>query len=184
MSYMERSLRWRRERAFYMAYYGTALERFHGRLRSMQIRDALAQGVKFYPGTTCMIGVRKLYVDVHGWLYPCERVETHDWMRIGHVDSGVDVDRAYGIVKEYSDTNKADCETCWALNCCSTFCIAQVSGTHGTCEELKREACQATKKMASKTLGWMTTLLHECPDALDTLFAPSPSNGPRSEDEP
>ena len=49
------------------------------------------------PGASCVPGHTRLYVDVNGNLYPCEKVDESDEYVIGNVDSGIDINKAVYI---------------------------------------------------------------------------------------
>lgn len=47
----------------------------------------------------CVPGIQRLFVDVEGNLYPCERVsEASKAVRMGHIDTGFDIDKARALL--------------------------------------------------------------------------------------
>jgi uncharacterized protein len=77
-----------------------------------------------HPGGPCLAGAQRLFVDVNGVFYPCERVsEKSDMMRIGDVFNGIDIEKANAIIN-IGTTTGDECKQCWAiLNClmCAAF---------------------------------------------------------------
>ena len=75
---------------------------------------------KSHRGGPCIPGVRKLFVDVQGRLFPCERVsETSEIACIGHIDQGIDEEKALRMLNIERLTSE-DCRNCWAYTMCPT----------------------------------------------------------------
>lgn len=84
---------------------------------------------KGHRGGPCIPGVRKLFVDVDGRLFPCERVsEISEAACIGHIDSGIDEKKALQLLNiEYLTSE--ECRNCWVYAMCSTcFMYAEDEG--------------------------------------------------------
>lgn len=78
---------------------------------------------KWHHGGPCIPGVMRLFVDVDGNFYPCEKVaETNDNVRIGNLDSGFDYEKMVDILNIENKT-KENCQKCWAYQDCR-LCIA------------------------------------------------------------
>lgn len=75
-------------------------------------------GVIGHPGGPCVPGVHKLFVNIHGDFYPCEKLNEciSDYI-IGNVDKGFDYHKAEKILN-IGRTTSEDCKNCW----CSRFC--------------------------------------------------------------
>jgi len=72
------------------------------------------------PSGPCIPGKLRLFVNVDGDLFPCERVsEKSSAMCIGSVDSGFDLNRAYEILNIGALT-ETECKECW----CFRYCIS------------------------------------------------------------
>ncbi|MCL2286450.1 MAG: radical SAM protein [Firmicutes bacterium] len=81
-----------------------------------------------HPGGPCVPGVMRLYVDVDGNLYPCEKVnECSDVMRIGNIEVGFDLDKAYALLNVGKTTAK-ECLDCWNFSHCELCCCASDGG--------------------------------------------------------
>lgn len=71
------------------------------------------------PSGPCLPGKRRLFVDVYGNYFPCERVsEISDIMKIGNVYEGIDIEKAKKILNISQMTAK-QCRNCWAFLYCS-----------------------------------------------------------------
>lgn len=95
----------------------------------------------------CIAGARRLFVNAHGDLFPCERVsETSEIMRIGDLDHGIDVNRAYNITNVGKVTEN-ECKNCWALVFCS-LCADKADGKEELSREVKLKHCKGSKESA------------------------------------
>ncbi|MBT2290008.1 Cys-rich peptide radical SAM maturase CcpM [Paenibacillus albidus] len=100
---------------------------------------------KAHPGGPCVPGQHKLFVDVDGNLYPCERVsETSPIMRMGNLEEGIDIEAAKRILN-IGQTTQAECSECWAFNFC-TQCIAFADGGSEISREKRLSECARVKK--------------------------------------
>lgn len=102
------------------------LERYYMQLKSKLYEDRLTRAdslpEKGHPGGPCVPGGHRLFMDINGFLYPCERVsEASDVMRIGHVDSGFDVEKCLKLMNVGKITEE-ECKNCWAFRFCTSCC--------------------------------------------------------------
>lgn len=79
----------------------------------------------FSPRGACVAGQNKLFVDVNGNFYPCEKVsEKASIMKIGNIIQGFD----YEKIKALMNIGKIDenmCKNCWAIrecDICAAYC--------------------------------------------------------------
>lgn len=100
---------------------------------------------KAHPGGPCIPGQHKLFCDVDGNLYPCERVsETSQIMKIGDIYKGFDIDAAKRILNVGKVTEK-ECSKCWAFDFC-TQCIAFADGGTDISREKRLRECGRIKR--------------------------------------
>ncbi|MDC7290404.1 Cys-rich peptide radical SAM maturase CcpM [Blautia schinkii] len=100
--------------------------------------------IKGHRGGPCIPGVRKLFVTTDGWLYPCERVsETSRASRIGHIDTGVDIEKALALLNIEKVTSK-DCRNCWAYSYCD-MCVAQADDGEKISRDKILSLCDSTR---------------------------------------
>ncbi|OPA73273.1 hypothetical protein BVG16_29790 [Paenibacillus selenitireducens] len=106
-----------------------------------------------HPSGTCVPGLKKLFVDVNGNFFPCERVdENSSLMKMGNVRDGFNIDKVREILNVGSVTEK-DCKDCWAFHCCS---ICPASADNGKdehySESYKLSKCNRVKAVALENL--------------------------------
>lgn len=88
----------------------------------------------------CVPGIQRLFVDVDGNLYPCERVsESSKAVRMGHIDTGFDIDKARSLLNIGKLTEK-ECKQCWAFRFCSS-CAVQADDLEKLSAEKKLQNC-------------------------------------------
>lgn len=91
----------------------------------------------FWPAGTCDIGSRRIFVDVKGDIFPCEKISYDDETNcIGNVFSGFDVNKVMKIIKEYEET-LVPCTKCWCANLCKR-CWKQKSIDENFCENMRK----------------------------------------------
>jgi radical SAM protein with 4Fe4S-binding SPASM domain len=76
----------------------------------------------------CFPGYQKLFLDVNGAYYPCERTERSPNYQLGTVESGFDAQKAILLMDKFRDM--ADCVQCEARYLCE-LCYAEL---HECCE--------------------------------------------------
>lgn len=106
----------------------------------------------------CIPGFKRLFVDVNGVFFPCEKVLERKEFQIGDIYSGINIDK----VKELMNIGKlteTECKSCWALRFCSmcaSSCndIEQCSLTHAQkltqCKTQKQKALLFLKYLADE----------------------------------
>lgn len=88
----------------------------------------------------CVPGIQRLFVDVEGNLYPCERVsEASKAVRMGHIYTGFDIDKARALLNIGKLTEK-ECKQCWAFRFCSA-CAVQADDLDNLSAEKKLQNC-------------------------------------------
>lgn len=93
-----------------------------------------------HPSGPCIPGIHKLFVDVKGDFYPCEKVcECSGDMILGDVESGLDlneVDRHLNVGK----MSEEQCKNCWCAKYCY-ICSVHLDQGQGLSDELKQRQC-------------------------------------------
>ncbi len=112
---------------------------------------------KAHHGGPCVPGAQRLFVDVNGNLYPCERVsENSEVMRIGHIDTGFNIDKVRNLLNVGKITEKS-CRDCWAFRFC-TLCAAQADDTKELSPTMKLSNCNAVRASQEQNLKDYCTL--------------------------
>ncbi|MBQ6995084.1 MAG: radical SAM protein [Lachnospiraceae bacterium] len=92
----------------------------------------------------CIPGKRRLFVDIYGNLFPCERVsETSEIMNIGTLDKGFYYEKVKQILNVGKLTEK-ECSTCYAINKC-TICARLADECGVLSAEKKKKHCELVK---------------------------------------
>ncbi len=128
----------------------------------MNVRERLANHLYSIPDFVhhagpCIPGIRKLFVDVDGNFYPCERVdENADDAIMGNIYEGFDTKKVNNILNVGSLT-ESECLDCWALWLCNN-CIS-CSLKHGKVDrDTKLKWCDIIRQKAHHDLKKMSVL--------------------------
>lgn len=76
-----------------------------------------------HPGGPCIPGGRKIFVNVDGDIFPCEKInELSENMKIGNVYSGFSMDKCLNLLN-IATLTEAECKQCWASRLCYLCCL-------------------------------------------------------------
>lgn len=104
-------------------------------------------GSKCHHNGPCIPGTRRLFVNVQGRLFPCERVsETSPIMQLGNIEEGFDIEKVRKLLNVGKVTEDL-CKKCWALLHCNQ-CIRNADGKDHLSRKLKMLYCPDTKRQA------------------------------------
>lgn len=115
---------------------------------SFLITNRLLQPINALPETChhsgpCIAGVERLFCDVDGNFLPCEKVsEKSDAMKIGHIETGIDLEKARQLIN-IGEITKDACSSCWGFMHC-TQCAAAADNEGCFSAELKLSHCSKT----------------------------------------
>lgn len=136
----------------WLAYLGR-LKNFKSKLSEMQfIRvDSLRKDKQYgdkielsycsHHNGVCIPGIQKLFMNVSGDFYPCERVsECSKACKIGNLETGFDVEKIQRLLNIESLTEK-ECHDCWAYEYC-TMCLVEADGLEELSKDSALERCQ------------------------------------------
>lgn len=119
--------------------------------RYRQIIKKAEIGNTCHPGGPCIPGTRRLFVNVQGYMFPCERVsETSPVMAIGHIDTGFEIKKVDSLLNVGKITEDL-CKNCWALFHCNQ-CAQKADGKDHLSRELKIKHCPMSKEQALSNL--------------------------------
>lgn len=98
----------------------------------------------------CIPGIKKLFVDTEGVLYPCEKIVEHNCLSIGDLSNGINIDRVIAFMN-IAKLSEDECRTCWAMRFCD-ICVASCNDVNNNCvsSEQKRLACYYVRQKALK----------------------------------
>lgn len=112
----------------------------------------------------CIPGVRKIFVDTDGRVYPCERVSRA--YNIGNVDKGIEIDKILKIAEEYVEHSAGHCVDCWAAKACGACFLTAVKNNRFDIER-KKERCEVLKKTRHYDFITYATIMGKNPGAFD-----------------
>jgi uncharacterized protein len=105
------------------------------RIEGMSLPD------NFHPSGPCVPGVKRLFVNIRGELFPCERVnESSEVCRIGDLNTGIDIDKARKLLN-IGRLTENECKNCWAVRFCSS-CVASADNGETFDKKLKLSYCK------------------------------------------
>jgi len=134
----------------------------------LEVCNALPQG-------QCMPGHHRLFVDVGGNLYPCEK---SDYL-IGDANTGVNSEFACNLIMQFYSNTMPHCRKCWAIRLCTRKCIALMNkynprvgifGDHSPlCNTLKSELIIAIYAFIHLKEKFPHTFIHYFPNQLPSI---------------
>ena len=124
---------------------------------------------KFCILSTCIPGVRRIFVSVDGDYLVCERVPENDYYKIGSVDDGFDVAKIWRLLNEWVELTREECKYCWCLRTCKVGCWSNISDGEKPTAILKSQACEAHRRGMHGFLIDYCSVLERNPRALDYM---------------
>ena len=104
------------------------------------------------PGGPCIPGQLRLFIDVFGNFFPCERVnEKSEIMNIGSIENGFDYDKANTLLNVGKISEK-ECKNCWAFHSC-TLCAKYADDCGKLCKDMKMGQCDSVRDGAENILN-------------------------------
>lgn len=112
----------------------TNVERFYDRLSKREMFEI------DHPGGPCIPGVMRPFIAIDGSIFPCERVNEGSLaMKIGHIDTGIDIKKAEEILNVGKLTEQ-ECKDCWNFHHCG-LCVAAGDGGDSLSKETRLKNC-------------------------------------------
>lgn len=112
---------------------------------------------KMHHGGPCTPGVLRLFMNVHGEFYPCERVsEASEMARIGHIDTGFDLEKVKQVLN-IGKLTEDSCKHCWAIRFC-TLCVAAADNLTELSADKKRSECRLVRETVERNIKEYCTL--------------------------
>ncbi len=108
-------------------------------------------------GGPCVPGVQRLFVNVYGDLFPCERVsESSQVMKIGSLDEGFNIENIRRILNIGKITEEK-CKNCWAFRFCQ-LCAASADVITGFSAKKKMSHCNNVRASVEEAFKDYCTL--------------------------
>lgn len=124
---------------------------------------------RFHTKGSCIFGTQRLYVDLDGKMYPCERVS--DDMCIGSITQGLDKERILELVQQWNDILQNNCNGCWAIRFCGK-CPSVASSYYDKSKAIQ-DNCISTQMHWGYFLKYYCSILEREKGSLDHLLEPS-----------
>ncbi len=100
------------------------------------------------PAGPCIPGAMRMFVDVDGHIFPCERVsEQSEAMRIGHIDSGFEMTKVQRLL-EVGKLTEDVCKDCWCFRLCDQCAKKADSGEEDLSAEGRMRYCKYSRAQA------------------------------------
>ena len=110
-------------------------------------------------GGVCVPGVRKLFLNISGNLYPCEKCnETSRAMSIGDIKNGFDIEKVKNLLNVGKVTEEK-CKDCWAFRLCNICAISVDDGEKLSLEKNLKKCVEAQSNAHSMLVEY--TMLKE-----------------------
>jgi len=117
----------------------------------------------------CIPSKQRLFVDCRGDLFPCEKTDGFRHLHLGHVDTGVDAQKAYDITVKFHEFLAEECASCWLWRLCPVCFVGASVGSDYEREKAKR-VCDIHRREMAETLKTYCTILERNPTALDCFL--------------
>ena len=139
--------------------FDTILIRIHRRVLK-------PMGTDFPPNGICVPGIRRLFVDVEGNFYPCEKVGKA--FCIGNVNTGIERRKVQSVLKKYIKESTEECTKCWAVRLCG-LCFASAKKERNFDLGRKRENCARERSGIQNSLVLYAEIMERNPKAFDYM---------------
>ncbi len=147
-------------------YLASALRsQHHGFSNVSDTLSELHQGIsKSHP---CGAGLGLLGVGPSGDLAPCHRFVDSDTHKLGHVSTGIDLERKSDFLTRGNIGSKYDCQTCWARPLCAGGCHHEAFVRYGDTGHPNLHYCDWIRSWTDICLGIYGTLAENNPRFLN-----------------
>lgn len=110
-----------------------------------------------HPQGPCVPGTTRLFVNVNGDFFPCERVPELSYTCIGNINDGFDFEKIETIMN-VGRLSESECKKCWALRLCSS-CLNDIECNNCAIDrQSKLSGCAIRKQSALTKLFDITAL--------------------------
>lgn len=119
--------------------------------------------------TTCIPGTRRTFVSVDGDYWPCERVQNSEYLKIGNIKQGFNVDKIQQLLSDWINLTRYECKRCWCLPLCAIPCWAGDICAEGPNKTEKISACARERTAKHHLLIAYCSVLEKNPHAFDYM---------------
>lgn len=113
----------------------------------------------FHPTGPCIPGVKRLFVNIDGKFFPCERSnELCESICIGDIEWGFDLNKILNIINIAKITSN-ECKRCWAIRFCYSCALSSIDSNRLEISKEKRlSMCQYRKQKILKAFETIVRL--------------------------
>ncbi len=123
--------------------------------KHLQATEALPE--RTHPGGPCIPGIQRLFVNVDGNMFPCERVnESSEVTKIGNINEGFDLVKIRALLN-IGRLSEDKCKNCWAFRFCTLCCTSADTGD-GLSGDKRNSRCRRVRDAAEYDLKDICTL--------------------------
>lgn len=127
-------------------------ENIHKKITAKGIR-----GGTYHPSGACIAGATRLFVNVDGKLFPCERInESCNAFVLGNLDTGIELEKSEKLLNIAKLTAES-CKACWAGDFCN-ICAAGMEDGDELSAERRLGRCENVRKTCEVQLQEYCTL--------------------------
>lgn len=134
-------------------YVSKLVYEYYSHTKNVYERLKPTEGIKrrMHPTGPCIPGVTRLFVNVNGSFYPCEKVsECSKIMNIGHIDYGFNIDKVKNLLNIGKVTENI-CKCCWAFRLCN-LCAESIDSVSGVSANKRSSCCSNVRSVAEGKL--------------------------------
>jgi len=124
-------------------------------------------GEEYHFMTACFPGHYRLFVNADGAFQICEK--SNDALIIGHIDSGLDIERIVNIYQKYHDLHNNECRSCWVHRFCKNCYVSSTCKTGNFEPTLDPQFCDNQRRFFETLLIDYCSILEENPHAFDYM---------------
>lgn len=117
------------------------LNSFHEVIRTAKLlQDYTGIPKVYHPSGPCVPGRKKLFLNVDGNFYPCERIDENSHCSvIGNIEEGLSLDQCRKLLNVGQITEEK-CKSCWAIAHCK-LCFVQADNGEALCAKNRLDHC-------------------------------------------
>lgn len=143
---------------------------FHKYMKFLAIRSdkRLTEYDFYWPTGICIPGMRSVFVDWNGNMYPCEKLYDYEDMCIGHIDKGFFINKIVEYIDKYAELTLPYCRDCWNYRLCG-YCFLTSRFNNSFDMKKRMEYCAALRKTMLEHLKMYITINEKNDKAFEYL---------------
>jgi len=114
----------------------------------------------------CIPGERRLFVNIDGKFYPCERIGEFKSFCIGDIEKGLNFKKIRNLMENYIVNSEKECLKCWAVRLCD-LCYQSIKKGSIISFERKKEWCKNHKFFLNDAFITYATIMENNPNAFE-----------------